>query len=106
MGDKSHPRHGKQGTVGGWDRAKTGGMRRFLRTLLPAAVAALALAHVQNVALLAVAQQLRERSPELPIVCASIMPRGPEASSLAPVAYLRKPYALADLERVLTDALA
>ena len=55
---------------------------------------------------LSVVRSLHGSFPDVPIVCTSILPRGPETRDLAPVAYLTKPFALADLERVLTDALA
>lgn len=55
---------------------------------------------------LAIAQQLRERLPALPIICASIYPRSPEVAALDPVAYLLKPFALAELEGALENAVA
>jgi hypothetical protein len=48
----------------------------------------------------------RLRSEGVPFVFASIMPAGPEALALDPVAYLVKPFALAELEHALLDALA
>jgi CheY-like chemotaxis protein len=57
-------------------------------------------------AALAAAASLRSRRPDLPIVCASILPQMPEARALAPAAYLLKPFALAELGAALTAALA
>ena len=54
---------------------------------------------------LAFAQALHADRPELPIVCASIQPRSPEAAAFAPAAYLLKPFALAELEAALSGAL-
>jgi two-component SAPR family response regulator len=54
---------------------------------------------------LSLARKLRSLRPELPIVCVSIYPRGPEVTDLRPLAYLVKPFALGELERVLTTAL-
>jgi two-component SAPR family response regulator len=54
---------------------------------------------------LALAREIRTSRPDLPIVCVSIYPRGPEVVDLRPLAYLVKPFALAELERVLTHAL-
>ncbi len=55
---------------------------------------------------LAIARQLRERLPALPIICASIHPRSPEVAALDPVAYLLKPFPLAELEGALENAMA
>jgi CheY-like chemotaxis protein len=54
---------------------------------------------------LTVAQELRERSPELPIICASIAAPSAKTRALGPVAYLLKPFTLQDLERALSSAL-
>jgi DNA-binding NtrC family response regulator len=54
---------------------------------------------------LALAREIRTSHPDLPIVCVSIYPRGPEVVDLRPLAYLVKPFALAELERVLVNAL-
>jgi CheY-like chemotaxis protein len=51
------------------------------------------------------AKVLRERFPELPIICASIAPPSGKTAELRPVAYLQKPFALGELERALTRAL-
>ena len=54
----------------------------------------------------AIARALRERDPELPIICVSIEPPSEQSRRLRPVAYLEKPFAIADLERTLLEALA
>lgn len=54
---------------------------------------------------LALAESLRRRQPELPIVCASIFPPEPAALALGPLAYLEKPFGLSELEYVLRLAL-
>jgi hypothetical protein len=51
------------------------------------------------------AQVLRERFPELPIICASIAPPTAKTAELRPAAFLQKPFTLGDLERELTRAL-
>jgi CheY-like chemotaxis protein len=56
-------------------------------------------------AALALARHLRARSPDLPIVCASIFPAEPSALELGPLAYLEKPFGLSELECVLRLAL-
>jgi CheY-like chemotaxis protein len=56
-------------------------------------------------ATLELAQRLRARFPELPIVCASIYPPAADALALAPVAYLEKPFGLGRLEQALAGAL-
>jgi DNA-binding response OmpR family regulator len=53
---------------------------------------------------LATAEGLRARSDELPIVCASIYPESERFEYLRPLAYLLKPFGLADLERALCAA--
>jgi CheY-like chemotaxis protein len=57
-------------------------------------------------AALELARSLRERFPELPIVCASIFPAEHSALELAPLAYLEKPFGLSELEYVLRLATA
>jgi len=55
---------------------------------------------------LAIARALHERFPEIPLVCASILPATSELRrELSPHAYLTKPFPLAALERALADAL-
>ena len=54
---------------------------------------------------LSIAQVLRLRREELPIVCASIYPQTPHSRRLDPVAYLVKPFALGELERALAAAV-
>jgi CheY-like chemotaxis protein len=56
-------------------------------------------------AALGLARSLRVRLPQLPIVCASIFPAEPAALELDPVAYLEKPFGLAELEYVLRLAI-
>jgi hypothetical protein len=51
------------------------------------------------------AQVLRERFPDLPIICASIAPPSARTAELRPLAYLQKPFTLGELERALTRAL-
>jgi CheY-like chemotaxis protein len=57
-------------------------------------------------AALSAAEGLRRRCRDLPIVCTSIYPDLERASSLRPLAYLIKPFGLADLERALSKAVA
>jgi hypothetical protein len=53
------------------------------------------------------ARSLRKRFPALAIVCASIHPQSRETrEQLEPVAYLIKPFPLADLRRALEAALS
>lgn len=54
---------------------------------------------------LAVAQELRDRSPGLPIICASIAPPSAKTRELGPLAYLLKPFTLQELEHALSSAL-
>ena len=54
---------------------------------------------------LALARDLRARTPDVPIVCASIFPAEPSALELGPLAYLEKPFGLTELEHVLRLAL-
>jgi CheY-like chemotaxis protein len=56
-------------------------------------------------AALSTAERLRRRCRELPIVCTSIYPDLDRASSLSPLAYLIKPFGLAELERALRTAV-
>jgi CheY-like chemotaxis protein len=52
------------------------------------------------------ARRLRQLCPSLPIVCVSIYPKwDPAVAALAPVAYVTKPFALADLEATLRAAV-
>jgi CheY-like chemotaxis protein len=54
---------------------------------------------------LAIARALRERFPEIRLVCASTVPPTRELRrELSPHAYLTKPFPLAALERALADA--
>jgi CheY-like chemotaxis protein len=53
---------------------------------------------------LALAESLRARKAGLPIVCASIHPESQRVQHLQPVAFLLKPFGLADLERALGAA--
>jgi CheY-like chemotaxis protein len=55
---------------------------------------------------LATARALHQRFPEIPVVCASIVPPTPELRrELSPRVFLTKPFPLAALERALADAL-
>ena len=49
-------------------------------------------------------ERLRHRREELPIVCASIYPESEQVNRLRPLAYLLKPFGLAELERALCAA--
>ena len=51
------------------------------------------------------AQVLRERFPELPIICVSIAPPSPKTAELRPLMYVQKPFTLDELKRALTRAL-
>jgi CheY-like chemotaxis protein len=51
------------------------------------------------------ARRLREARPDLPVVCVSIYPAGPETAALSPTAYLVKPFSVGELQRVLAGAL-
>jgi hypothetical protein len=53
---------------------------------------------------LAVAENVRARHAGLPLVCVSILPESERFEHLQPLAYLVKPFALADLERALCAA--
>jgi CheY-like chemotaxis protein len=55
-------------------------------------------------AALAAAESLRLHDEQLPIVCASIYPASEAAERLRPLAYLVKPFGLAELERALCVA--
>lgn len=52
------------------------------------------------------AQALRRRQPELPIVTLGTVAAGPETHALRPVEHLVKPYTLRDLQRALGRAHA
>ena len=54
----------------------------------------------------ATASALRRHDPALPIVCTGTGVADDEVRRLAPVAYLVKPYSLADLGRALARAVA
>jgi CheY-like chemotaxis protein len=54
---------------------------------------------------LALAKRLRRRFAHLPIVCASILPPGPELKEIEPVTYLVKPVRLRELEDAIASAL-
>jgi hypothetical protein len=51
------------------------------------------------------AQLLRERFPDLPIICASIAPPSGKTAELRPLAYLQKPFTLGELKRELARAV-
>ncbi len=51
------------------------------------------------------AETLMRRQEGIPVVCASIDPDSGQARGLRPVAYLVKPFGLAELERALTAAV-
>jgi len=54
---------------------------------------------------LALAERLRRRLGELPIICTSIRPPSAVTETLRPAAYLVKPFRLAELEAALASAL-
>jgi DNA-binding response OmpR family regulator len=54
---------------------------------------------------LAAAAGLRRRLEDLPIICASIEPPSVETKALDPVAFLVKPFRLAELEAAIAHAL-
>jgi DNA-binding response OmpR family regulator len=54
---------------------------------------------------LALAQRLRRRLGDLPIICTSVRPPDEEIQTLRPAAYLLKPFRLSDLDSALADAL-
>jgi CheY-like chemotaxis protein len=54
---------------------------------------------------LELARALRVENPELPVICTCSEAPATEFSELSPIAYLVKPFALADLERALLDAV-
>ncbi len=55
---------------------------------------------------LAAVLALRARNPDLPIICASIQPRTPLVAALAPVAFVPKPFRLAELKDALRTAVS
>jgi DNA-binding response OmpR family regulator len=55
---------------------------------------------------LAIAQRLRRRLGNLPIICTSVRPPSAATETLQPAAYLVKPFRLADLESAVATALA
>jgi CheY-like chemotaxis protein len=52
------------------------------------------------------AERLRERLPQLPVLCVSIAPPSDESTDLRPVAHVMKPFRRSDLESALERALA
>jgi DNA-binding NtrC family response regulator len=54
---------------------------------------------------LELARALRAGNPDLPVICTCSEAPATEFSELSPIAYLVKPFALADLERALLDAV-
>jgi CheY-like chemotaxis protein len=48
---------------------------------------------------------LRRRLPALPMVCVSIYRKAPSAAALRPIAYVRKPFLIAELEQALNRAV-
>jgi CheY-like chemotaxis protein len=54
---------------------------------------------------LELARALRQEKPNLPVICTCSEAPGADVHELGPVAYLVKPFALADLDRALTDAV-
>jgi DNA-binding response OmpR family regulator len=54
---------------------------------------------------LELARALREQNPNLPVICTCGEPPVADVHELEPVAYLVKPFALADLERALAEAV-
>jgi DNA-binding response OmpR family regulator len=55
---------------------------------------------------LAMANRLRCRLEDLPIICTSIGPPSAATETLRPAAYLVKPFRLAELETAMREALA
>ena len=55
---------------------------------------------------LAIAHRLRRRLENLPIICTSVRPPSAATETLEPMAYLVKPFRLAELELAVADALA
>ena len=53
----------------------------------------------------AAAEALQRRPGGITVVCTSIYPDSGQAGSLHPLAYLVKPFGLAELERALTAAV-
>jgi CheY-like chemotaxis protein len=51
------------------------------------------------------AKRMQRRFERLPVVCASILPPGPEVQELEPVTYLVKPVRLRELEQAIAAAL-
>ena len=52
------------------------------------------------------ARALRKTKPELPVICTASDPPPRDVEQLEPLAYLVKPFAVADLEHALRDAVA
>jgi hypothetical protein len=55
---------------------------------------------------LAAAAGLRRRLEDLPIICTSILPPSELTRALGPIAYLVKPFRLAELETAIASAIA
>jgi DNA-binding NtrC family response regulator len=72
----------------------------------PAAAVDLLLFEPADRGAMRLAQRLRAERPELPLICASIFPRTAEARALKPVAFLEKPFDLAELEAAVARAVA
>jgi DNA-binding response OmpR family regulator len=51
------------------------------------------------------ARELRLRAPEVPMVCSSIYPPGPETDALEPAAYLVKPFPASRLDSAIRAAV-
>ena len=52
------------------------------------------------------ARALRSENPALPVICTHTGPPGDAVERLRPVAYLRKPFGVGELERALRAALS
>ncbi len=72
---------------------------------LPAGGADVVLVEPADAGARAAAEALLRRQEGIPVVCASIYPDSGQARGLRPVAYLVKPFALAELELALTAAV-
>ena len=48
---------------------------------------------------------MNQRSPELPVVCVSVLPEEADFLALGPLAYLVKPFALDDLRDMIAVTL-
>lgn len=56
-------------------------------------------------AYLALAQSIRGRSPDLPVLCVSVLPEEADFLELGPLVYLVKPFALDDLRDAIAATL-